>query len=113
MNNHTLIRMVVFGAVLCASHSYAQNQYTEEQKKNTIERLSSQTHSYQQHEVDKMDNYNKNVFKATQSLYGGYKNVEVNVQDYENDPSLTEAQRNSIRNHHQRAALIKQLVAGQ
>lgn len=112
MNSHTFTRMVILCGALVASHGFAQTQYTEEQKKVTVGRLASEISANQQKQINNMDNYNKNIFKATQSLYGGYKGVNVNVPNYENDQSLSEAQRNSIKNHQERAILIKKLVEG-
>lgn len=112
MNSHTLTRMVILLSAFTAVHGYASPQYTEKQKKMTVDRLAHQINSNQQQQVNSMDNYNKNVFKATQSVYGGYRDVNVNVPDFEKDESLSEAQRNSIRNHQQRAKLINELVGG-
>lgn len=111
MNSLTLTRMVILICAFASVHGYANPQYTEKQKKLTVDRLAHQINSNQQ-QVDSMDNYNRNVFKVTRSVYGGYKDVNVNVPDFERDESLSEAQRNSIRNHQQRAKLIKELVGG-
>lgn len=113
MNNHTLVRMILLCGALVVSHGFAQTQYTEEQKRNTVERLANQINSNQQKQVNDMDNYNKNVFKTTQSQFGGYTDVQVNVPHYENDPNLSEAQRNAIKNQQQRAKLMKKLVEGE
>lgn len=113
MNSHTLARMILLCGALVVSHGFAQTQYTEQQKRMTVERLANQISSIQQNQVDDMDNYNKNVFKATQSQYGGYSNIQVNVPHYENDPNLSEAQRNAIKNQQQRAKLMKKLVEGE
>lgn len=113
MNGINLAKIVVLCGAVLTGHSFAQANYTEEQKQMKVQGLAKQVNSQQQKDVDNMDNYNKHIFKANQSLYGGYTDVAIEVPDYLHDESLSDAQRNSIKNYQERAILIKKLVEGE
>lgn len=101
---------VLFVGPIHAQVSDPSQKYSEAEKTRQIQRLRKLSSQTQANIIKSDSNYNKAMFAAAQSGYGGYE--DINVQFDDKDKSLSVAEKKSIENSKRNAEIIRETTKG-
>lgn len=110
---YKMLSLVLFGLFYSISHAEynpSGKEYSERDKQKNIQRLRELAYQSQTETINSASNYNKAMFDAARSGYGGYS--DINVEFDINDQGLSSAERASIENTRRNAAIMKEQLKG-